>query len=177
MKNKKAIFAVVGGVIILLLFFLNWLFGWTSKSQETDTKKTSPAPARQEVSLPKEEEPEIILDINSDRSGAILVVKEIADNFSQLEYELIYMAESEDLQIERGVAGGPLDISNGEVRESLLFGTESCTTGVCKRHIDKNVSSGILTIRLIDQKGKGWSVEKGFTIEKLGGVWEAVWAE
>jgi len=179
MKNKKT---VVGGIIVsglLLVFVLNWLFGWTAKPADRvgNEKTASPTPRIVTSSLPAEDEPEIILDINADRSGAILVIDQIASKFTQLEYELIYMAYSDDQEVERGVAGGPIDIpDNGKVTESLLFGTESCTTGVCKRHIDKNVSSGTLAVRFIDKNDKAWSIEKAFTIEKISGTWEAVWA-
>jgi len=99
--------------------------------------------------------------------------------FESLEYELIYLAEHEGQEIERGVAGGPFQISESrKIREDFLFGTESCTTGVCKRKIDKNVSGGTLIVRLKTTNNQSWTKEMEFTIEKsAAGGYEVVWVE
>lgn len=180
MDKKKKIILIVGAILVFLVIFLTWFFGWGAKQEGGAEKNlpTKPVPTVAKVTIPQEDEPKIELSISSDRSGAVLTISEISDQFEQLEYELIYLAESENQEIERGVAGGPLKIgSSGTIREDLLFGTESCTTGTCKRRIDKNVSGGTVIINLITPENQIWSTEKVFEIEKDGSGYQAVWQE
>ena len=179
-KNKKAL--VIGGIsVIVLAIFLSWLFGWGVKKERQELVNLKPTPTIKPLELSKEEKPEIELKINANRSGATLIVSNISEKFSQLEYELIYLAESDGQEIERGLAGGPIEIpSNRKVTitdEEILFGTRSCTTGVCRYHIDKNVSGGTLIVRLITPENQVWSLEKDFIIEKATSGYKAVWAE
>jgi len=174
MKNKKLLLPI-GATVVVILIIIGWITGITGKKEQVaEIAKPTQAPISKALS--DQDLPMINIEINSDRSGATLVISEIADRFSELEYELIYTAESSDgLPVERGVAGGPLKIdSSRKLTEIVLFGTESCTTGTCKRHIDKNVSSGTLVIRLADDLGNAWSHEVRFTIEKTTKGYEAV---
>lgn len=175
-KNKKSLLFIGGIVLIFLVIGLTWFFGWGMGPKEKGPA-AKPTPRAVQRELSEEQKPEIDLEINSDRSGAVLAISKIDPRFLELEYELIYLAEDEGQEIERGVAGGPMKISGGQVRETLLFGTESCTTGVCKRKIDKNVSGGTLIIRLIDADNQVWKMEKEFAIEKTSGGYKAVWQE
>jgi len=176
MKSKKYLL-IAGILLIFVVITLTWLFGWGMGEKGDDQLNSIlPTPATTAVDLPEDKEPTIKLDISSDRSGAVLLVGKIDKQFSQLEYELVYLAESDDQEIERQIAGGPLEISSSrEVREELLFGSESCTTGTCRRHIDKNVSGGTLVVRLITAENQTWSLEKEFAIEKSSKGYEAVW--
>jgi hypothetical protein len=166
MKNKKTL-VFVGAIIVIILIIIGWITGVTGKKEQT-IEIPKPAPISVSKSLSDQDLPAIAIEISSDRSGAVLMISEIADRFSELEYELIYTAESnEGLPVERGVAGGPIKIdSSRKVSETVLFGTESCTTGTCKRHIDKNVSGGMLAVRLVNDSGEAWGHEVKFTIEK-----------
>lgn len=176
MKNKKNL--IIGAAVIaFLIISLTWFFGWGGGKKNKQISSLKPKPTVSQIALAKNEEPKIDLDINSDRSGGTLTVSEIDQQFTQLEYELIYLAGDKDKKIERGIAGGPLSVSNGTVKESFIFGTESCTTGVCKRRVDKNVSGGTLTVRLIDSENKVWSTEKNFSIEKVSSGYQVVWNE
>ena len=176
MKSKKYLL-IAGVLLILVVVTLTWLFGWGMGKKDNDQlNPTLPTPTTTAVKLSQDKKPAIKLDISPDRSGAVLLVSKIDKQFSQLEYELIYLAESDGQEIERQIAGGPLEISlNREVREKLLFGSESCTTGTCRRHIDKNVSGGTLVIRLITPQNQTWTLEKGFVIEKSPKGYQAVW--
>lgn len=178
-NNKRVL--IFGGIATLIVtaVILSWLFVWGTKGSNNQAKnKNQPTPTETQIQLEKSEQPEISLDINNDRSGATLTVANISDRFKELEYELIYTAESDGQEIERGVAGGPLEVPESrEVSEDMLFGTESCTTGTCHRRIDKNVSKGVLLIRLITEDNKTWSIEKEFNIEEEGSGYKAVWAE
>jgi len=176
MKSKKNLI-IAAAAVAFLAVILSWFFGWGVGRKEEGTSSQKPVPTVSQISLSEDEEPEIDLEINSDRSGGTLTVSGIAKRFSQVEYELIYLTENEGQEIERGIAGGPLPVSGGRVRETFIFGTESCTTGVCKRKIDKNVSRGTVAVRLIDPENRVWSTEKGFSIEKTAGGYRAVWSD
>lgn len=150
-----------------LMVFVAWLFGFLGKGggEKEEERLAVPSPAAERLTLSPEKEPRIRFELSGDRSGGTLIIEEIDPSFVKLEYELIYLARDNGGEIERGVAGGPIKIEGGEVREKILFGTESCTTGVCRRHIDKNVSRGNLVLRLIDNEGKSWLVERSFDWE------------
>ncbi len=180
MKINKKQKIIIGGIVVVLFLGIgaSWLFWWgkgeSGQKQEADNNVKSQSDKR---ILTEEKMPIIELDINRDRSGAVLTISEIDADFNQLEYELIYLAGSDTGQeIERGVAGGPIDIdSSRSVSENLLFGTESCTTGVCHRRIDENVSGGTVIIRLIDEDNQPWPVEKEFTINETDSGYTTTW--
>ncbi len=178
--NKKYLIFGGGAFIVVLIITLSWMFIWGagSKNPNQTNNKNQPTQTETQIQLSENEQPEISLEINNDRSGATLTVAKISDKFKELEYELIYTAESNGQEIERGVAGGPVEIPGSrEVSQDVLFGTESCTTGTCHRKIDKNVSKGVLLIRLITPQKQTWSIEKEFTIEEEGSGYKAVWSE
>lgn len=173
MKNKKVLLGIGTGLAIVLII-IGWLTGITGK-KEKEIVVAKPTMAPVVATISDEDKPVIGIDINSDRSGGTINISNIASQFAELEYELIYTAETDGLPVERGVAGGPIAIdSSRKVSETVLFGTESCTTGTCKRHIDKNVSGGVLIIRLVDDQGKAWGQETNFTIKKTTKGYEAV---
>ena len=174
MKNKKILFTI-GVVVALVFIIIGWLTGITGK-KEKQPEIGTPTPVQPSREISQDNAPTVNITIVSDRSGGTIVISDIAEEFQEIEYELIYTAESDNgLPIERGVAGGPMKIdSSRKITETVLFGTESCTTGVCKRHIDKNVSAGILVIRLIDNNDDPWSYQVAFSIEKTAKGYEAV---
>lgn len=180
MNKQQKLIIGISALVLFIGIGTSWLFWWGRESQNVSNEQNNQSKANQrpQRTLPEEKRPKIDLEINSDRSGAVLTVSEIVSDFVKLEYELIYLAESDDQEIERGVAGGPIEIPESRtVSEDLLFGTESCTTGVCHRRIDKNVSGGTLIIRLIDTENQSWSIEKEFTIEKTSSGYKATFVE
>lgn len=179
MKKNKKIILIIVAVLVFVVIFFSWFFDWGNKQEGGVTPKPlTPTPKIAKVELSDQEEPKVELEIQPDRSGAVLLISSIDQRFDQLEYELIYLAESEGQEIERGVAGGPIEIaSSRKIREDILFGTESCTTGTCRRKIDKNVSQGRLIIHLATPEGSSWSVEREFSIEKATSGYQAVWKD
>jgi hypothetical protein len=178
-KNKQVLIFAGIATLIVLAVVLSWMFVWGASGSNNQAKnKNRPTPTETQIQLSEDEQPVITLDINNDRSGATLTVASIADRFNNLEYELIYTAEADGQEIERGVAGGPVEVPESrQVSEDMLFGTESCTTGTCHRRIDKNVSKGVLLIRLVTEDNQTWSLEKEFNIEEEGSGFKAVWVE
>ncbi len=178
MSKKQKIIFIIGVFVLFSGIGASWFFWWGNKgSSENKNLNQEPTPATQiQPTLSEKKKPEIGLDIKPDRSGALLTISKIDEDFIQLEYELIYTAESDGQEIERGVAGEPMDIPESrKISEDLLFGTESCSTGVCHQHIDDNVSGGRVIIRLINSDNQSWSIEKQFTIEEASSGYEAVW--
>ncbi len=178
MNKKQQIILGIGALVLFLGIGASWLFWWgrgENRQSNVNQGNSTPTQVQALPTLSDIQKPEIGLEINDNRSGAVLTISKIDSDFTELEYELIYLAESDDQEIERGVAGGPIEIDDSrEVSEDLLFGTESCTTGVCKQRIDKNVSGGTLTIRLTNADNQSWEIEKEFTIEESASGYNAV---
>lgn len=178
MKQKKVL--VIGSVVLIFIIIaLTWFFGWgtgTKKDKSQSIKK--PTPTVVPVELSEDQMPETALTINSDRSGGEVTVAKIDKQFTNLEYEIIYLAHNEDQEIERGISGGPIEVTqNRTVSDSFIFGTQSCTTGVCKSRIDKDVSGGSLIVRLITNDNRIWNLEKKFLINKIKNGFEVSWVE
>ncbi|MFH1561774.1 MAG: hypothetical protein ABID04_04340 [Patescibacteria group bacterium] len=168
-KNKKPILIVAGIGIALLIVILTWLFGWGINKPKTESgsKKAIPTiPIVEEIKA--EEMPDVELGLASDCSGGKLLISKIDSKFAFLEYELIYVAETEIGEIEKGLGSGePIEIPGSRnISEDFIFGTESCTTGTCRRKIDKNISQGTVIITLIDKENKNYTFEKNFTLGK-----------
>ena len=179
MNKKQQLILGIGALVLFLGVGASWLFWWGRKDNQSSPAPQGLTPTRAvQPTLSEKKKPNIDLNINANRSGGLLTVSGIDEDFVELEYELIYLAKSDGQEIERGVAGGPIEVGDvRKVSEDLLFGTESCTTGVCHQHIDKNVSEGTLIIRLINADNQSWAVEKKFTIEEDGSGYKAVWTE
>lgn len=177
-KKKKIIIGVIGAVLFLGIV-ISWLFWW-GKGSSTQADDPAGDTTEEQVKpvLADDKKPRIELDINTDRSGGVLTISEIDEDFVKVEYELIYLAESEGRPIERGVAGGPIDVPQSRtIRENILFGTESCTTGVCHRRIDQNVSSGTVIIRVFNDQNQSWSIDREFEIEQTATGFTSVWTD
>ncbi len=180
MNKKQKIIITIGGLILFLGVGASWMFWWGKGNQgRTNPRPNNVSPTQSaQPTLSEKQKPKIDLDINQNRSGGTMTVSEIDDDFTELEYELIYSAEDDGQEIERGVAGGPVDIPESKtVSQELLFGTESCTTGVCHQRIDENVSQGTLIVRLINSDNQSWAIEKEFVIEETDSGYEAVFSE
>lgn len=162
LTRKQVVLGISSGCLVLI-FVLLWL--WITKGasqQNLPIESQVPFTPTPQVTISPSNEPQVKLEIWPDKSGITFYISQIDPRFKQLEYELIYLAGVKE-QIERGVAGGPIDIPpEGKISEKVLFGTESCTTGVCRRHIDKNVTEGTLLLRFIDEEGNIWEMEKRF---------------
>ncbi|HUW24310.1 MAG TPA: hypothetical protein VMW04_01650 [Patescibacteria group bacterium] len=147
MKKIGVITVLLVAVIVLAVFSLKKISG---RGGATSAEPT-PIPARPiEESI--KERPFVSLLPTTDGHWVTLEVKNLPKGTSGIEYDLIYLAEVEESKIERGVTTGgqPIELNGAvEYTKKMLFGSASCTTGVCKYKYDENVTEGTLMIKVI----------------------------
>lgn len=141
MKKSTLILILVSLVVLGSILF----FVFTRKKAGTTSTKTAAQPS-QEIQLSADENPYISLIPRADGHNLTLKVTGIPSKFTSVDYELIYTAQDQDLQIEKGVSGTvkPADLTAGR---DLLLGTASCTNG-CKYKYDDGVTGGTLNLTL-----------------------------
>lgn len=170
----KKIF-IIGIPIILLIavgvFFLN---GFGKKKQASNDNSFFEEPTAiptRPIEESMNERPYVSLVPTSDGHWVELGIKRIVSSFSKIEYDLLYFADAEGSRIERGVSTGgvPVELSGTEYSKKILFGSASCTTGVCKYRYDENVNEGSFSLKLI-----GSVVEKYDTTYRIQGHKEAL---
>jgi hypothetical protein len=144
----------IGIIVILLLVVIALaVFGLKKISSRSSAVPAEPTPIPEppiEESIG--ERPFVSLLPTADGHWVTLDVKNLPKGTQGLEYDLIYLAEVEGSKIERGVTTGgkPIDLKGaGEYNKKMLFGSASCTTGVCKYKYDENVTEGTLTLKVI----------------------------
>jgi hypothetical protein len=149
MKKIGIIAVLLLAVIILAVYGLKKISG---RGNATPAEPT-PIPARPiEESIG--ERPFVSLLPTADGHWVTLDIKNLPKGTQGLEYDLIYLAEVEGSKIERGVTTGgkPIDLKGAvEYSKKVLFGSASCTTGVCKYKYDENVTEGTLTLKVINK--------------------------
>ena len=111
MKKTIIILVLIVAIVPLLVF----LFTRTKKTTtNTPVKKTQTS---KQIELTADEKPYISLIPRADGHELKFKVTNIPSKFSTAEYELIYTAEDEGLEIEKGVSGTvDLNASNFEWR-------------------------------------------------------------
>lgn len=137
------------------------------KAEETDTAfaKPTPVPTRP-IEETIGERPYVSLLPTADGHWVTLGVENIPQSVSGIEYELTYLAEIDEGKIERGVSSGskPVELNgSSEYSKKILFGSASCTTGVCKYKYDENVSEGafVLTLHPGNEYQAVYRIQKG----------------
>jgi len=143
------------GIIILLVLAVIALgvFGFKKITGRPAAVPAEPTPIPEppiEESIG--ERPFVSLLPTADGHWVTLEVENLPKGTKGLEYDLIYLAEVEGSKIERGVTTGgkPIDLEGSlEYRKKMLFGSASCTTGVCKYKYDENVTEGSLALKVI----------------------------
>ncbi len=139
------------------------------------TKKTitsaTPTPVPHEFILNDNQKPTVTLTSREDGHELTLKISKIDPVFIKVEYELIYTAQDNGLEIEKGVSGNieSKDIVNGVSGDrKILLGTESCTNG-CKYKYDSGVNGGSLNLTLITKDNQVASLEIPFTLTSVKG--------
>lgn len=151
-----------------LFLFLIPLFFLSSCKKKTDTPQVTPTPAPILIELDMADKPYISLIPRSDGHEIKLVVEKIPDFIKEIEYELVYTATDEDLEIEKGLAG-TLQIENGKASKDLLLGTESCTNG-CKYKYDAGVNGGYIILNLITNDNQKAIYQSDFVLSQTADI-------
>lgn len=161
MKNKNTLYFVIGAVVLIIITIIMVVFG-KNKKNTTNTPVVSNTKTTKELILSDEEKPYVSLIPQSDGHRLDLKISEIPKNITEIEYDLIYTAKDENIEIEKGV-GGTAKIESNSLERELLLGTESCTSG-CKYKYDEGVTGGTLSLSFITADGQSASYEAPFVL-------------
>ena len=137
------------------------LFGCGNKKT---TSKITPSPVPRTFELAENEKPDIALTSRDDGHELTMKISKIPSMVTNIEYELLYNASEEGMEIEKGL-GDSIKVEGTSLERKLLLGTESCTSG-CKYKYDEGVTGGSLNITLITKDGQSNTIEKTFTLKK-----------
>lgn len=133
--------ALIAVVLLTLIFVLT--HNKKSTTTSTTTKTTQNA---KEIQLSTDEMPTVSLIPRADGHQLTLKVTNIPSKFTSVDYELVYSATDQGLEIDKGVSG-TVNITNQNLQEDLLLGTSSCTAG-CKYSYDEGITGGTLSLIL-----------------------------
>lgn len=134
----------------------------TGCGKKETTSKITPTPLPRSLELSREEMPYVSLVPRDDGHLLTLKVSNIPQKISFVEYELIYKAEDEGMEIEKGVGDTVKDIK-GAFEKGLLLGTESCTNG-CKYKYDNGVTGGMVNLTLYTKDNQVTTAELPFSL-------------
>lgn len=168
MKINKLNFSKYFLLILLSTFFLSGC------GKKTKTNNVTPVPVTQKLELAENDKPIISLIPRQDGHELKLVIDNIPQNISEIEYELIYSAIDEGLEMEKGV-GDSIKVESKKIERDLLLGTSSCTNG-CKYKYDEGVVGGTLSLTFLTADNQNLHYETSFIlrtsadIKKDGGL-------
>ena len=146
MLNNKSKSILISSVLIFSSFFLS---ACGKKKKET---KIIPTPTPRITEIKPENRPYISLIPRADGHELKLKIKKIPENISKIEYELIYTAIDNNLEIEKGL-GDTIQVESDSLERDLLLGTASCTN-TCKYKYDEGITGGTLSILFITKNSQ-----------------------
>ncbi len=156
--NKKIInFSKYFFIVFVSAFFLS------ACGKKTNTPKVIPTPIEQKLELEESEKPIISLVPRADGHELKLKINNIPANISDIEYELIYSAVDEGLEMEKGV-GDSIKVTANNLERNLLLGTSSCTNG-CKYKYDSGVVGGNLSLTFLTANNQSLRYESSFVLK------------
>lgn len=142
--------------------------------KKTTQTQVTPTPIPRALELKDNEKPIISLIPRADGHEIKMKIENIPEFITNIEYELLYTAQDNGLEMEKGV-GDTLKIEGKSIERDLLLGTASCTNG-CKYKYDTGINGGTLTLTLITKDGQAATIESPFaltdtaTIKKDAGI-------
>ena len=157
MNNNKLSFVKYFLVLLLSTFFLS------ACGKKTTTNKIVPSPVAQKLELSEQEKPIISLVPRADGHELKLIIDNIPSNISEIEYELIYSAVDEGLEMEKGV-GDTIKVTSKNIQRDLLLGTSSCTNG-CKYKYDQGIVGGTLSLTFLTSDNQSLLYETPFVLK------------
>ena len=156
-KNKILIFALV---IISSSFFLS---ACGKKSETIKNPSNGKTAVVTTLELSDSEKPYISLIPRADGHELKLKIDGIPSKIKEIEYELIYTASDNNLEIEKGVGDTIKDISKN-IERDLLLGTSSCTNG-CKYKYDEGITGGTLSLTFNTDDNQSITYETQFSLK------------
>jgi len=153
MRNKITYYSLILASALLL----------SACGPKTTTQVAKPTPTPKLIEIPESERPLINLTPREDGHMLFLKISEIPKSVASIEYELIYTAKDESVEIEKGLGDTIKDITSTLDRK-LLLGTESCTNG-CKYKYDEGVTGGTLSLKFYNTNGQVSTYESSFSLK------------
>ena len=163
--NKKNL------ILVALIICSSILFSGCGKKKVTTTEVKTNKQTAVEMELSNTEKPYVALTPRADGHELTLKVSNISSKITNAEYELIYTAEDQGLEMEKGV-NGTQKISGTSFEKKLLLGTESCTSG-CKYKYDEGITGGTLSITFTTDYNKFYKFEAPFNIKNSAEIKKA----
>jgi len=162
MKNKTAIYFIIGALILIVITIIMVIFGKGKKTTTNTENIPNNNKTNSELVLTDDQKPYVSLIPQSDGHRLNLKISNIPSSVTEIEYDLIYTAKDENIEIEKGV-GGTAKIEGTSIERELLLGTESCTSG-CKYKYDEGITGGTLSLSFITTDGQSASYEAPFVL-------------
>lgn len=148
--------------ITSILFFSSFLLSACGKKIEPKTPAKTIIKTLQQTEFTETEKPIISLIPRADGHEFKLKIENIPQNITQIEYELLYTATDNNLEIEKGV-GDTIKLESRNIERDLLLGTASCTNG-CKYKYDEGINKGTLSLTFITANNQVVSYESPFVL-------------
>jgi len=149
--------------LVAIILSSSFLLSACGKKTTTSTTNKNTTPAKQ-IELSAEEKPTVNLIPRADGHNLTLKITGIPTKFTTVDYELIYTAKDQNLEIEKGVSGTIKTTGSTLEKDDLLLGTASCTNG-CKYKYDEGVTGGTLTLTLTTADKQYVTYETPFTLK------------
>jgi len=149
--------------IFLLLISTFLLSACGSKKTASPTPAPSPTTGPVLVELSPAERPYISIIPRADGHELKLKISRIPSSIKQIEYELLYTATDNGMEIEKGI-GDNLQVNSPTIERDLLLGTSSCTNG-CKYKYDNGVTGGSLSLTFITGNSQLSTFQTPFTLK------------
>ena len=160
MKNKTAIYFIIGALVLIIVTIVMVTTGKNKKTPVNNNIQNTKVES--ELVLSDDQKPYISLTPQADGHRLNLKISNIPESIKEIEYDLIYTAKDENIEIEKGV-GGTAKIEGTSMDRELLLGTESCTSG-CKYKYDEGITGGTLSLSFITADGQSASYEAPFVL-------------
>ena len=144
-------------IVLVSSFFLS------ACGKKTTTQNNNPTPIEQDLKLADSEKPIISLIPRADGHELKLKIDNIPQNITDIEYELIYTAVDEGLEMEKGV-GDSIKVDSKNIDKDLLLGTSSCTNG-CKYKYDSGITGGTLSLTFLTANNQNLRHESSFVLK------------
>ncbi len=154
----------ITNILILIAILISSSFFLSACTKKTTTTITpTKTETTKQIELSAEEKPYISLIPRADGHELKFKVTGIPSKFSIAEYELIYNAEDENMEIEKGVSG-TVKLTGSSFEKDLLLGTSSCTNG-CKYKYDEGITGGVLSLILTTDSKQYVTFETPFNLK------------
>ncbi len=166
--NKLKIIFIASLIILSSIIFVS------CRKKKTETTIEIKDETPKELILTDDDKPIISLIPREDGHELKLKVDKIPSIINQVEYELIYSAKDNGLEMEKGI-GDTVKLTSNSFEKDLLLGTASCTNG-CKYKFDEGVVGGVLSLTFYTTDNQTALFEAPFTlsnsadIKKAGGL-------